>query len=137
MKLTPFIASLMPTFTKDTLEVEFEELQKLINNINIPFLEGGVKNLGKYDFGTTFAEKMEEVLEGMSTDKPPQFFVAEDLLAREQNEKNLPVVTGEKHLSYVLFTSGSTGEPKGVMIEQLGMINHLFLMIQDFDLINS
>ncbi|WP_436866190.1 amino acid adenylation domain-containing protein [Bacillus fungorum] len=84
-----------------------------------------------------FAEKMEEVLEGMSTDKPPQFFVAEDLLAREQNEKNLPVVTGEKHLSYVLFTSGSTGEPKGVMIEQLGMINHLFLMIQDFDLINE
>ncbi len=62
MKLTPFIASLMPTFTKDTLEVEFEELQKLINNINIPFLEGGVKNLGKYDFGTTFAEKMEDQL---------------------------------------------------------------------------
>lgn len=62
MKITPFLASLMPTFTKDTLEVEFEELQKLINQINIPFLESGVKNLGKYTFNSQFADKLEEQL---------------------------------------------------------------------------
>lgn len=62
MKLTPFLAALMPTFTKDTLEEEFEELQKMVNQINIPFLESGFKQLGRYDFQTEFTEKMETQL---------------------------------------------------------------------------
>lgn len=62
MKITPFLASLMPTFTKDTLEIEFEELQRLINQINIPFLESGVKNLGKYTFNSQFTDKLETQL---------------------------------------------------------------------------
>ena len=35
-------------------------------------------------------------------------------------------------LAYVYFTSGSTGEPKGVMCEHAGMLNHLFAKIHDF-----
>ena len=34
-------------------------------------------------------------------------------------------------LAYVYFTSGSTGEPKGAMCEQAGMLNHLFAKIDD------
>src|SRR5205807_5500162 len=34
-------------------------------------------------------------------------------------------------LSYIFFTSGSTGEPKGAMCEQAGMLNHLFAKIDD------
>ncbi len=34
-------------------------------------------------------------------------------------------------LAYVFFTSGSTGEPKGAMLEHAGMLNHLFAKIDD------
>lgn len=34
-------------------------------------------------------------------------------------------------LAYIYFTSGSTGEPKGAMCEQAGMLNHLYAKIDD------
>jgi amino acid adenylation domain-containing protein/non-ribosomal peptide synthase protein (TIGR01720 family) len=34
-----------------------------------------------------------------------------------------------RNLAYIIHTSGSTGVPKGAMIEQRGMINHLFAKI--------
>jgi amino acid adenylation domain-containing protein len=34
-------------------------------------------------------------------------------------------------LAYIYFTSGSTGEPKGAMCEQAGMLNHLYAKITD------
>lgn len=37
-------------------------------------------------------------------------------------------------LAYVLYTSGSTGLPKGAMIEHGGMLNHLFCKIEDLRL---
>ncbi|MGY1643000.1 amino acid adenylation domain-containing protein [Geodermatophilus sp. SYSU D00703] len=37
-------------------------------------------------------------------------------------------------LAYVLFTSGSTGEPKGVLCEHAGLINHLYAKIADLGL---
>jgi amino acid adenylation domain-containing protein len=36
-----------------------------------------------------------------------------------------------QQLSYIYFTSGSTGEPKGAMCEHAGMLNHLFAKIDD------
>ena len=41
---------------------------------------------------------------------------------------------GRRNLAYVIYTSGSTGEPKGVMIEQGGMLNHLWAKIEDLEL---
>ncbi len=37
-------------------------------------------------------------------------------------------------LAYVIYTSGSTGVPKGVMVEHLGMLNHLHAKIADLAL---
>jgi surfactin family lipopeptide synthetase A len=36
--------------------------------------------------------------------------------------------------AYMLYTSGSTGLPKGVIIEQGGMLNHLFSKLEDISL---
>ncbi|MDE9467192.1 amino acid adenylation domain-containing protein [Xenorhabdus bovienii] len=36
-----------------------------------------------------------------------------------------------QQLSYIIFTSGSSGEPKGAMVEHAGMINHLLAKAHD------
>lgn len=41
------------------------------------------------------------------------------------------------NLAYIIYTSGTTGKPKGVMIRQLGMINHLLAKIEDLQLTDS
>lgn len=62
--------------------------------------------------------------------------VIEDLL--EQSPPALPAGTlaagSPGNLAYVIYTSGSTGVPKGAMLEQRGMVNHLFLKIDDLSL---
>ena len=42
-------------------------------------------------------------------------------------------VSGEA-LAYVLYTSGSTGAPKGAMVEHRGMLNHLHAKVRDLGL---
>ncbi len=43
-------------------------------------------------------------------------------------------IVGPKDLAYVIYTSGSTGHPKGVMIEHIGMMNHLYAMQRELSL---
>ncbi|MGD2087372.1 MAG: non-ribosomal peptide synthase/polyketide synthase [Candidatus Aminicenantes bacterium] len=38
------------------------------------------------------------------------------------------------NLAYLMYTSGTTGNPKGVMIHQLGMINHIYAKIHYFSM---
>lgn len=40
-------------------------------------------------------------------------------------DENLPAVAGPQNLAYVMYTSGSTGIPKGAMIEHRGLVNYL------------
>jgi amino acid adenylation domain-containing protein len=44
----------------------------------------------------------------------------------------VPVAAGQ--LAYIYFTSGSTGQPKGAMLEHRGLINHLYAKIDDLGL---
>lgn len=51
----------------------------------------------------------------------------EDVLARAaaQPESNLQVRSAGDQLAYVMYTSGSTGQPKGVMVTRSGLANYL------------
>ncbi len=53
------------------------------------------------------------------------------------SEKNLRTQNSPKDLAYVIYTSGSSGTPKGVMIEQAGLINHIFAKLHDTEMDHS
>ena len=59
---------------------------------------------------------------------PPPVLPLARLLAAERSAADLPAGPLAEQLAYVLFTSGSTGAPKAVMIEHDAMLNHLWLM---------
>ncbi|CAN5484028.1 hypothetical protein BH09BAC3_BH09BAC3_34000 [soil metagenome] len=37
-------------------------------------------------------------------------------------------------IAYIIYTSGSTGSPKGVMVQHVGMVNHILAKVSDLEL---
>ena len=74
MKLTQFMATLMPSFTKDTILEEFEDVQKQINQIDIPLFEKAMKGLSRHRFASEFAEGMgDSLFDGLKVKRYPNF----------------------------------------------------------------
>jgi amino acid adenylation domain-containing protein len=53
--------------------------------------------------------------------------------AENHPDGNLGVDVAADQLAYILFTSGSTGEPKGAMCEHAGMLNHMYAKLGDLE----
>lgn len=51
----------------------------------------------------------------------------------KETASNLNTQSGGENLVYMIYTSGTTGNPKGVMIENKGLINFLFSMKEMFN----
>ena len=55
-------------------------------------------------------------------------------MVERQARDNLAPVADPSNLAYVMYTSGSTGNPKGVMIVHSGLVNYLWWAIKAYDL---
>lgn len=75
--------------------------------------------------------KFAPMLETLPAGRSPHILYWEDIPWQELAEDKLPDCTRPEHLAYVTYTSGSTGAPKGAMIEHRGMLNHLYAKIKD------
>ena len=61
----------------------------------------------------------------------PQLVLDEVDLANQPAE-NLGRMIDPAQLAYVIFTSGTTGKPKGATVEHRGLFNHLLAKVEDF-----
>ncbi|NEN81312.1 non-ribosomal peptide synthase/polyketide synthase [Paenibacillus elgii] len=53
----------------------------------------------------------------------------------DQDGTNLEAAAGPQHLAYVLYTSGSTGAPKGVMVEHRSVVNMLTQLENEYPML--
>ncbi|MGW2685524.1 non-ribosomal peptide synthetase [Streptomyces sp. NPDC001414] len=60
--------------------------------------------------------------------------LTETAYAESHADDSPGIEVGPGQLAYIYFTSGSTGEPKGAMCEQAGMLNHLYAKIDDLSI---
>jgi non-ribosomal peptide synthetase component F len=80
------------------------------------------------------------LLDEFSCANRPRLLVWEDVQALATSLHNPGIYSGPDNLAYVIYTSGSTGLPKGVMVEQRGMLNNQlskvpYLQLSDADVI--
>jgi amino acid adenylation domain-containing protein len=64
------------------------------------------------------------------TPPPGDHGIANTAWLEDYPRENPPPTHGPRDLAYVLYTSGSTGVPKGAMVEHIGMLNHLWTKIK-------
>ncbi|WP_046758363.1 non-ribosomal peptide synthetase [Kordia jejudonensis] len=83
-----------------------ERKQQMLENADAKFiltnLDTGLENMSNYDITDVRSEALQK-----------------------EDASNLPIVNAVEDLLYIIHTSGSTGVPKGVMLEQRNLLNLL------------
>ena len=77
---------------------------------------------------------LDEVLSRMPARERMRVLTIEDIVEVSRPDPGPPARPAPSSLAYLVYTSGSTGFPKGVMIEQRGLLNHLASLISELNL---
>ncbi|MBV7545452.1 non-ribosomal peptide synthetase [Pseudomonas sp. PDM26] len=85
-------------------------------------------------------EQAQALLDEFACASRPRLLVWEEVQALALSADNPGLYSTPDNLAYVIYTSGSTGLPKGVMVEQRGMLNNQlskvpYLNLSDADVI--
>ncbi|WP_263143476.1 non-ribosomal peptide synthase/polyketide synthase [Pseudomonas sp. RIT-PI-AD] len=70
------------------------------------------------------SDQARRLLDELEAPRRPRLLVWETLQGTPGAEHDPAVPSGPDRLAYIIYTSGSTGVPKGVMVEQAGMLNN-------------
>ncbi|MEU9253729.1 amino acid adenylation domain-containing protein [Streptomyces sp. NPDC048270] len=74
------------------------------------------------------------VRQALASQPEVRVLFADTVYGQEHSGTDLGIDVAPDQLAYIYFTSGSTGEPKGAMCEQEGMLNHLYAKIDDLEM---
>jgi tyrocidine synthetase-3 len=55
-------------------------------------------------------------------------------LLQKYSSQNADIRFGTETIAYIIYTSGTTGVPKGIMVHQLGMLNHMYALITELEI---
>mgnify|MGYP000869562630 CR=1 FL=1 len=66
-----------------------------------------------------------DLLNELSADRKPRVLIIEEVMDQDIALSGLRPSRPARRLAYLIYTSGSTGAPKGVMVEQDGMLNNM------------
>jgi amino acid adenylation domain-containing protein/non-ribosomal peptide synthase protein (TIGR01720 family) len=75
-----------------------------------------------------------ELLNDIPVDRQPQIFTIEQVTEQDIDPVGSRPIRPAGRLAYLIYTSGSTGEPKGVMVEQDGMLNNLLYKLESLQM---
>lgn len=129
---------------EDTVSVTFKELDTLVNNIAATFYDRQEKFIGiVMRHGIYQIASMLAVLKSGAAYVPAETFLPKDridymmknagagLIIDDQYCKNIPCTDQEltdrsvpDGVAYVLYTSGTSGKPKGVVVENHSVVNY-------------
>lgn len=84
--------------------------------------------------GRRYTKHFDDVLEQLPGNHHPKVLSIEKLLMEKRSATNLPTRYSPDNIANVFFTSGSTGHPKGAVIQHNGMLNHILAKIQELGL---
>ena len=71
-----------------------------------------------------YAGQARQLLDELAGSARPKLLLWEDIQGSNVASHNPGIHSAPDNLAYVIYTSGSTGLPKGVMVEQRGMLNN-------------
>jgi amino acid adenylation domain-containing protein/non-ribosomal peptide synthase protein (TIGR01720 family) len=75
-----------------------------------------------------------DLLNELPSDRHPRLLIIEQLMEQDINPAGLRPIRAAGRLAYLIYTSGSTGAPKGVMVEQDGMLNNILYKLQSLQM---